>query len=182
MKKYLLFPLCAALCLLAGCADDFPTELNHNYYQDDTRPPSPTSRSRRSSSALTTSGSRTRVRATMSGRIAATSSRSRSSTTTGTSSGFQEANSTIRANCRRWWRARAAPRMVVRRPRFAGRQERRGAGHRLRSRPVRTERPALFLALADARRDELRLGRGELPPHRLLRRGDGTRLTASSFS
>ena len=28
MKKYLLFPLCAALCLLAGCADDFPTELN----------------------------------------------------------------------------------------------------------------------------------------------------------
>ena len=41
MKKYLLFPLCAALCLLAGCADDFPTELNHNYYQDDTPPAEP---------------------------------------------------------------------------------------------------------------------------------------------
>ena len=41
MKKYLLFPLCAALCLLAGCADDFPTELNHNYYQDDTPPAQP---------------------------------------------------------------------------------------------------------------------------------------------
>ena len=72
-------------------------------------------------------------------------------------------------------------RMVVRRPRFAGRQERRGAGHRLRSRPVRTERPALFLALADARRDELRLGRGELPPHRLLRRGDGQGLRQAVF-
>jgi len=41
MKKYLLFPLCAALCLLAGCADDFPTELNHNYYQDDPPPAEP---------------------------------------------------------------------------------------------------------------------------------------------
>lgn len=41
MKKHLFLPLCAALCLLAGCADDFPTELNHNYYQDDTPPADP---------------------------------------------------------------------------------------------------------------------------------------------
>ena len=41
MKKHLFLPLCAVLCLLAGCADDFPTELNHNYYQDDTPPADP---------------------------------------------------------------------------------------------------------------------------------------------
>lgn len=37
------------------------------------------------------------------------------------------------------------------------------------------------LITTDARRDELRLGRGELPPHRLLRRGDGQGLRQAVF-
>ena len=41
MKRNLFFSLCAAACLLAGCAEDFPTQLNQTYYQDDTPPAEP---------------------------------------------------------------------------------------------------------------------------------------------
>lgn len=41
MKRYLFFPLCVAAALLAGCAEDFPTRLNHQYYEDDTPPAKP---------------------------------------------------------------------------------------------------------------------------------------------
>lgn len=63
-------------------------------------------------------------------------------------------------------------RMVVRGPRFAGRHQRRGVGHRLQSRSVRAQRQTLLLDFAHARRNELRLGRAGLLPHRRLRHGD----------
>lgn len=63
-------------------------------------------------------------------------------------------------------------RMVVRRPRLAGRRQRRSAGHRLQPRSFRADRQALLLDLAHARRNELRLGRAGLSPHRRLRHGD----------
>lgn len=182
MKKYLLFPLCAALCLLAGCADDFPTELNHNYYQDDTPPAEPDITEQ--TVKLGTYNLWISNKGT--GDYVWTHRRDILAQSIVNNDwdifGFQEAQQydperTADAGGGQGRQLR----MVVRRPRFAGRQERRGAGHRLRSRPVRTERPALFLALTDARRDELRLGRGELPPHRLLRRGDGQGLRQAVF-
>ncbi len=41
MKRSLFFSLCVAATLLAGCAEDFPTQLNHHYYGDDTPPAEP---------------------------------------------------------------------------------------------------------------------------------------------
>ena len=41
MKKYLILPLCATFCLTAGCAEDFPTVLNHDYYEENTTPAQP---------------------------------------------------------------------------------------------------------------------------------------------
>lgn len=109
MKKYLLFPLCAALCLLAGCADDFPTELNHNYYQDDTPPAEPDITEQ--TVKLGTYNLWISNKGT--GDYVWTHRRDILAQSIVNNDwdifGFQEAPTVrSRANCRRWWRARAA--------------------------------------------------------------------------
>ena len=63
--------------------------------------------------------------------------------------------------------------MVVLRPRQPERLRGRGVRHRLEPRPLRTLGPPRLLALGDARRGELRLGRDRLPPHRDRGHGEG---------
>ena len=125
-----------------------------------TRPPAnPTSPSRRSRSAATTSGFRARARATTCGPTAARCWRSRSSKTNGTSSASKKPTERSRPSCRRSSGSRRRQiRMVVRRPRLAGRRQRRSAGHRLQPRSFRAHRQALLLDLAHARRNEATAG------------------------
>ena len=149
MKKTIILAMFAALCTLtAGCADDFKTVLNDKYYEDDTpsREPDITEQT------LTLGSYNLWISGKGTGDYLWTNRRTVLAQSIVKNKwdifGFQEANGTIQNEL---------PTLV---------------GHRLQPRTFRADRQALLLDLAYARRNELRLGRAGLSPHRRLRHGD----------